>query len=135
MTDQAKQEDKRKIPTRLLIMRPDGSREVQTHLMSTNPGIAELNAILKPLLGLLELDDYIERVAVFAPFEEKPLDKRDMFVDEIGQQKGLPRNEEATEHYRRATMLGRSAEPKPADPEELPDVVGSAVLFERTVWR
>lgn len=58
----------------------------------------------------------------------------DMFIDEDAHQHNLPRNEKATEIYRNATMLGRTPVPVPADPEELPFIVGTAVLFVERVW-
>ena len=77
-----------------------------------------------------------EHVSVLWLHPEKYINKRsDMFVDEVGQLKGLPRNDKATEIYRRATMLGRSAAPKPADPEELPWIAGTAIVFDRIIWR
>jgi len=58
----------------------------------------------------------------------------DMFVDENGLMKQLPRNEVATTEYRRACLAGKTVVPPPSDPELLNFIVGPAVLFERRVW-
>lgn len=55
----------------------------------------------------------------------------DMFVDEIGIEKGLPENAKATAIYR-ANALAHEV-PKP-HPDELPIVAGDVVLFHETVW-
>lgn len=54
----------------------------------------------------------------------------DMFVDENGLITGLPRNEKATEHYRRNWLKQHPDTP----PERLSFIVGTAVLFDRQVW-
>lgn len=56
--------------------------------------------------------------------------RSDMFVDENFLARGLPRNPEATEHYRRATM---TREPK-TNPEDLPPILGPAIVFHRRIW-
>jgi hypothetical protein len=55
---------------------------------------------------------------------------KDMFVDDIAGMKDLPRNELATELYR-AEYLANHPD---ADPEPLPVIYGSAVLFDEQIW-
>jgi len=77
----------------------------------------------------------LERVRVLADFEGGVnYQPTDMIVDEDFREKRLPRNEYATTIYRRATMLGRTPVRTPSDPEMLPDILGTAVLFDRRVW-
>lgn len=57
--------------------------------------------------------------------------RADMFVDDRGIEKDLPRNEAATAIYR-ANWLSRHPG---ADPESIPAIYGLAVLFDRIVWR
>jgi hypothetical protein len=121
--------------TRICIMRPGEPDEIQEHDLPREPGYEIIRDLIAPLLG--GKGTYLERVAVLADFgggdNHQPLD---MFVDENGMlhQPRPPRNETATTHYRRATMMGRSGARKPADPEQLPFIVGVAVLFDRRVW-
>lgn len=119
--------------TRITIMRPDQPHEGQEYDLPREPGYEKLKAIIEPLLD----GGWMERVAVLADFAGGThFQPTDMFVDENGHLKlpPLPRNEAATIIYRRATMLGRTSAPKPADPEQLPFIVGVAVLFDRRVW-
>ena len=72
------------------------------------------------------LDDAVmEHVAVL--YQDRPAD---MFVDEIGAIKSLPRNEAATAIYR-ANWLKQHPR---TDPESLDAIYGPAVLFHRIVW-
>lgn len=119
---------------RILVMRPDQPNELIHLKLPTEPSYRQLSNVIRPLL---DGGDF-EHVNVLADFEGglnfRPAD---MFVDEIGAPAGgknLPRNEAATLIYRRATMLGRSAAPKPADPETLSAIYGPAIRFERKVW-
>lgn len=89
------------------------------------PTIRELRALVGPEIPSLNDPHAAERVNVW--FGEK---YTDMFVDEVGIEKGLPRNERATEIYR-ANWL--RAHPKD-DPESLPHVAGVAVVFDARVW-
>jgi hypothetical protein len=56
----------------------------------------------------------------------------DMFVDDNGQEKNLPRNEKATRIYRNNVLTHEPGEYP--DPEVLPYVYGPAVLFLTPVW-
>lgn len=117
--------------TRILIMRPGQKNEQQEVDLPEDPGYHKLREIIAPLLDKGEL----EHVSVLADFDGgtqyKPLD---MFVDDRGLLKHLPRNEAATTIYRRANLTGRSAAPKVDDPEMLSSICGPAILFDRRVW-
>jgi hypothetical protein len=69
--------------------------------------------------------EYPEHVSVL--FKGAPAD---MFVDETGVLKGLPRNEAATAIYR-ANWLKQHPE---QDPEALPHIAGTAVVTGRRIW-
>jgi len=69
---------------------------------------------------------HLEHVAV-----EYEGQRRDMFVDEIGQMKNLPVNGTATAIYRSWWLRTHPTDTA----ENLPDVVGPAILFlDRIVW-
>ena len=58
-------------------------------------------------------------------------ERRDMFVEELGHVRktgAKPLNEAATKIYRN-NMVSQGARP-----EDLPTIVGDAVLFHRIVW-
>lgn len=94
------------------------------------PSFERLAEFLIPLLNA----DF-ERVKVLADFRGGndfiPLD---MFVDERGGPKRLPRNEAATTLYRRANLMGRTPCAPVRDPEHLAFISGTAILFSRRVW-
>ena len=108
--------------TALTILRASGARLTATIDLPEDPNLAELRADLRPFLG----DADPEHVAVLN--ENR---RADMFVDEDGHGKRLPRNEAATTIYRASWM---ERHPKD-DPESLPWIAGDAVIFGRTVWR
>lgn len=90
---------------------------------------AALKAIIEPITG-----EPLEHVTVWADFSGGNDFKRaDMFVNEMGhlQTPPMPRNEAATEIYRRNALLNHGE----AVPEQLPSIVGPAILFEHIVWR
>lgn len=108
--------------TEYTIIRANGDEEVHTVELPATPDYFQLKAIVQPLIG--ERNDF-EHVAVLHNDQVA-----DMFVDENGKLKGLPRNERATAIYR-ANWLKK----KPStNPETLPWIVGPAVLFSRRVW-
>jgi hypothetical protein len=99
--------------------------------VATTKDYAAIKAIVAPLLGFRP-NEYptIEHVTVWHDGK-----LTDMFVDEVGHQKLLHRNDAATEIYRAATMAGKIREPVPDDPETLPWIAGDAVLFDERVWK
>jgi hypothetical protein len=112
------------IATAYTIYRPDGSRERGSVDWPKHPGRDLIKRLVEPII-----DGPIEHVTVLAP----GLDRRDMFVDElghIGKPEPKPRNERATAIYRAAWVHANPAD----NPEELPWIAGTAVLFDRIVW-
>lgn len=90
--------------------------------LPVEPGYAALKAAVEPMLE----GGRMEHVTVL--YEGR---RADMFVDEIGIQKGLRRNEHATSIYRAASLR---ADPR-LMPEQLACIYGPAVLFTgRQVW-
>lgn len=120
--------------TKALVMRPDETHETKEFDLPRDPGYEKLRDIIAPLLGNRAC---LEHVSVLADpsfsgsMKFKPLD---MFVDDCGLLKGLPRNEAATLIYRRANFMGKTAVPPVDDPEKLNFIVGPAILFNRRVW-
>lgn len=103
------------------IIRADGAQEVREAVLGEHSNYEALQALLCPLLDC----DYAEHVRVLHNGEYL-----DLFVDEDGLHKDLPRNELATTIYRNNVM---THEPD-TDPESLPFIAGDAVLFDRKVW-
>jgi hypothetical protein len=108
--------------TEYTIIRANGDEEVHTIELPEVPDYFQLKAIVQPIIG--EHNDF-ERVAVL--YQEQPTD---MFVDELGVLKNLPRNERATAIYRNNWLKQKPG----THPETLPWIVGPAVLFSRRVW-
>lgn len=104
------------------IYRPDGTEETQEVDWPREPGFKRLDEFLAPLIGVDSAN--WEHVSVL--WNDKALD---MFVDENGQSNGLSHNAKATEIYRNNAVkrMGKKT-------EDLPDIVGIAVLFDRRVW-
>ncbi len=105
------------------ILRANGVEETSQIDWPHDPGYDRLKALIEPLLD----GAHLEHVSVLHKGG-----RADMFVDKEGHCKDppLPRNEAATAIYRAATMR---REPK-TDPESLPYIVGTAILFDRMVW-
>jgi hypothetical protein len=113
--------------TKVLIMTPDQPNEHRIFELPERPSYHEIAELMQLLIGC----EHCEHVNVLADFAGGVAFKHsDMFVDEIGQQKRLPRNENATVVYRRNALLHQGVR----DPESLPSIVGVAVLFERRIW-
>lgn len=89
--------------------------------IAEDPGYFALKEIIQPLLNGADL----EHVSVL--FKDKPTD---MFVDDVGLLKGLPRNDEATDIYRAFWMKHHPGH----KPEDLSFIAGTAVVFDRQVW-
>ena len=108
------------IPTKITVLKPDGTRTEQTLDLPKNPSLEKLHELVDPHLGTA----MFEHVSVL--YEDKPCD---MFVDEMGHQKGLPRNEEGTKIYRTYWLKHHKV-----DPESMSWIAGIVVLFHRRVW-
>lgn len=119
------------LKTRLRIMRPGQDDEIREIELARDPGYHALRAIIAPILE----KGALKHVSVLADFDGgtkyKPLD---MFVDDCGLLKNLPRNKVATVIYRRANQMGQTHIPKVENPDMLNYIVGTAVLFDRRVW-
>lgn len=87
------------------------------------PGLDAIKAVVTPHLN----GGRMEHVTVFHNGEYV-----DMFVDDDGKEKNLPRNEKATRIYRNNVLTHEPG--KYPDPEVLPYVYGPAVLFLEKVW-
>ena len=121
-----------KMMTTILVMNTDGTRDTKEFSIGQQPEYRELCMILKPYFGT----DF-EHVSVWASFKGDGRFMRcDMFVDENMHFKMRQelRNVAATNIYRNATMMGMTGHKVPDDPEELPYILGTAVLFDRRVW-
>jgi hypothetical protein len=115
------------VKTKFLIMRPEEPNEGGTAELPRRPTYDEIAAVVRPLLGC----EWFEHVNCLADFAGGLNFRRaDMFVDETGVLKGLPRNGAATAIYRRNALLHQGV----SDPESLPWIAGVAILFERRVW-
>lgn len=115
--------------TRILIMRPGEAAELRDVEVPDDGAYEALKAIVEPITG-----HPLEHVTVWADFTGGNAFKRaDMFVNELGhlQEPPLPRNDAATEIYRRNALMNHGE----AMPERLPVIVGPAILFEHIVWR
>lgn len=108
--------------TKYTIYRPDGSSDDNTVDWPAAPKYDAIAALIRPLL----MGANLEHVTVLHNGG-----RRDMFVDEMGAVKGLPRNEAATAIYRNNWLNHRHD----ADPESLPAIYGTAILFPHDiVW-
>lgn len=108
--------------TEYIVIRPDGTEEKHTANLPEEPDYEQIKAIMIQVFGPRS---WFERVAVLHDGK-----RTDMFVDEEGLLKRLPRNEKATAIYRANWLAQHPA----TDPEELNLIVGTAVLFTRPVW-
>jgi hypothetical protein len=116
------------ISTRVLVMTPDAPNERRAFELPERPDYHEINKLMQLLIGC----EHCEHVSVLADFNGGiDFRRADMFVDELGHQKRLPRNENATAIYRRNALLHQGEK----DAESLPWIAGAAVLFQRIVWR
>jgi hypothetical protein len=91
--------------------------------MDQNPLYDELRRLIEPHLGGARL----MHVRVLCPLLRG---WTDMFIDEMGALKRLPRNDAATKIYRNGLL----SENSDIDPEKLPYIAGPAVVFSRPVW-
>ena len=111
-----------KIATKFYIYRPSTPEpEVSNADLPKEPGYARLREIMEPLLD----GAMLEHVSVL--FEDR---RADMFVDEMGMIKELPRNDAATDIYR-ANWLKHHPD---SNPDDSPAIYGAAIVFDRLVW-
>lgn len=108
--------------TSLKILYPDGTEKVEETDLPPRPSLELIQKVLTPHFGRA----YTEHVRIL----DEEGKYTDMFVDEDGLTKGLPRNEKATEQYRRNWLKQHPG----TDPERLAFIVGPAVVFDRRVW-
>lgn len=113
--------------TTMTIIPCDGSPETKREVEFKNdtPSYEELRALVEPAIPSLNGGHAFERVNVWLNDHYT-----DMFVDEVGVLKDLPRNYLATAIYR-ANWLRQHPE---TGPEDMPHIAGVAVLFSDRVW-
>lgn len=109
------------IRTGVTLIPPQGAPTRLEYAMPADPGYRQLKEIMTPLLN----GGYLERVRVLVGGAYT-----DMFVDEDSQGKDMLVNARATEIYRANWMTQHPD----CDPDELPDIKGPAILFDRPVW-
>jgi hypothetical protein len=118
---------------RYTVFRPDGTCALGEVDWPPDPPYEAIRRLLEPIVG-----GPIEHVRILDPAKATAehigrSDYRDMFVDERGLVRDPPaeRNATATTLYR-ANWLRVHPED---DPEELPYIGGTAVVFDRVIWR
>ncbi len=115
---------------KILVMipgKPPETRDIEL----TNMEWKNLRMVISPMID----GQFPEHVTVWSSLDNnEPFERLDMFVGETSAIDGVPRNEAATTHYRRATMTNRSGAARPANADELPAIYGPAVLFGQRVW-
>jgi hypothetical protein len=116
-------EAKKKIPTRYRVFSEAGTFADHEILMDEKPCYDDLRTMVEPHLGGARL----MHVRVLCPLLGT---WTDMFVDELGALRRLPRNDAATRIYRNGFLSMRPDD----DPEQLPYIAGKAVVFMRPVW-
>ena len=112
-----------KIPTKYRVFSEEGTFADHEVLMEKKPPYNELRSLVEPHLGGARL----MHVRVLCPLLGH---WTDMFVDEMGALRRLPRNDAATKIYRNGFLSKRPDD----DPETFPYIAGKAVVFLRPVW-
>ena len=107
--------------TNYTVIRADGTEETINIDLPENPGLTALRDLILPHMS----GGWLEQVGVLHNGKGT-----DMFVDDQGLLKQLPRNDKATAIYR-AHYLKQSPG---IDPEQLGFIAGTAVIFDRRVW-
>ncbi len=117
------------IPTRMRLIRADGTAAEETRELPEQPTYEQLRRYVQPLLD----GAWMERVRVFTDYNGgTQYAYTDMFVDEgFGIRTDYLLNEKATAIYRFNTIHHSD---KPVDAETLSAILGPAVLFDRQVW-
>lgn len=102
---------------------PVGDAAASRHVFKwpRDPGFDLIRKLVEPLLN----GAHLEHVTVMHDGK-----RRDMFVDDEGLLKRLPRNDRATAIYR-SNWISRHPG---VDPETLNWIAGPAILFERIIW-
>jgi hypothetical protein len=119
--------------TSFTVYHPDGSVSAGDVDWPEDPTYDQIRALVEPIVG-----GPLEHVRVLNPksVEADRIcegDYLDMFVDEIGHVAALgpkPRNDAATAIYRANWLRAEGG-----DPEDLPWIAGTAIVFDRRVWR
>lgn len=116
------------------VYRPDQPEpQISNARMPPKPSLRDIKIVVLPLLDRGDgVPRDLEHVSVLFQGE-----RADMFVDEVGVNDGLPRNDLATDIYRANWISQHPANALRAnfDPESLPHIAGTAVLFRgRRVW-
>ncbi|WP_070096221.1 hypothetical protein [Pseudomonas sp. NBRC 111139] len=107
--------------TNYTVIHPDGT-ELNLHMnLPAAPTLQTLRSLIVPHLAGGDL----EQVGVLHNGKGT-----DMFVDEEGLLKRLPRNDKATAIYRAHYLKQNPG----VDPEQLGFIAGTAVIFDRRVW-
>jgi hypothetical protein len=114
---------KKNIPTKYRVFSAAGTVADHEILMDEKPRYDDLRNLVEPHLAGARL----MHVRVLCPLLGE---WTDMFVDEMGALRRLPRNEAATKIYRHGILSKRPND----DPEKLPYIAGAAVVFLRQVW-
>jgi hypothetical protein len=111
----------------MIVMTADGKKTGKLISVELNPdGTPVFELLRSHIMTALEPAEDYEHVNVFWQGEY-----RDMFVDETGALKGLPRNDKATTIYLNNMRTHDPENPALIDP---PAIYGPAVLFDTKVW-
>jgi hypothetical protein len=113
----------KKIPTTYRVIPETGGFADHEILLDKKPVYEVLRVLVEPHLGGARL----MHVRVLCPLLGE---WTDMFIDDMGALKRLPRNDHATTIYRNGLLSKNPNE----DPETLPYIAGPAVVFFRPVW-
>ena len=107
--------------TEYTVIHPDGSEQTWCINLPAAPTLQTLRSLIVPHLDGGDL----EQIGVLHNGKGT-----DMFVDEEGLLKHLPRNDKATAIYRAHYLKQHPG----IDPEQLGFIAGTAVIFDRRVW-
>ena len=105
----------------MTVYHTDGREEVVETDLPPRPNLHQLKEVMAPYFP----NAYTEHVNVLVGSRYT-----DMFVDEDGLTKRLPRNEKATAIYRNNWLTQHPN----TDPEMMACIVGPAVVFSDRVW-
>lgn len=121
-------ERRKAMRTTYTILHVDGTTQRGEIDWPEHPTLDQIKILVEPIVG-----SPMEHVRVLDPDsvlrEDDEPGYLDMFVDEHGHERIKPRNEAATAFYR-ANWLHHEG----GDPDDLPWIAGTAVVFDRIVW-